>query len=196
MSKGINNPVNGYILAGGKSSRMGIDKGLMMLNGKAIVQHVTEQMQKVAHQVKIISNNPEYEKFGFDVISDQIRNIGPAGGIHAALHDSNSERNFIVSCDIPFITSEAIRFIIERSNLSEITLPIHNYTLEPLFGVYSKECLNEWTALINRGIVKLQDLVQHFKLRLINFDNTEFFNDLLFMNINSKNDFEIAAKLT
>src|ERR1035437_7677768 len=99
------NNLNGYILAGGKSSRMGTDKGLLVFNKKTIIQHVIAQLKPVVKEVIIVSNNRDYEKFGVKVIADIIKNIGPAGGIHAALSHSNTNHNFIVSCDMPFITA-------------------------------------------------------------------------------------------
>lgn len=64
-----------------------------------------------------------------------------AGGIHTALQHSSTEKNFITSCDMPFISSEAITFLLNNSEGAEITLPKMNEQLEPLFGVYSKRCL-------------------------------------------------------
>ena len=188
--------VNGYILAGGKSSRMGTDKGLMVLNGKPIVQSVIDNLHPEVNKVVIVSNNRAYEKFGFEVIEDVIKDIGPAGGIYSVLNHSETDRNFIMSCDMPFITSATIRFIIERSTLSEITLPVHNKKLEPLFGVYSKTCLPKWKELIEKGIIKLQDLANNFKLQKIITDNNELFSELIFSNINTKVDFENSIKKT
>jgi molybdopterin-guanine dinucleotide biosynthesis protein A len=186
--------VNGYILAGGKSSRMGMDKGLMLLNGKAVVQYVIDALKPVMNRIVIVSNNHEYQKFGLEVIEDLIKDIGPAGGIYTALNHSDSQRNFIVSCDMPFVSSEAIKFLIEGSTPSEITLPIHNQILEPLFGVYSKTCLFKWNELIERRIIKLQDLAEQFIMLKLNVDGNENFNELLFTNINTKKDFENAIQ--
>lgn len=190
------NHINGYILAGGKSSRMGMDKGLMVFNGKSIIQFVIEQLQPVVKKIVIVSNNPEYNKFGFEVIADLIKDIGPAGGIYTALNHTDTELNFIVSCDMPFITKDAIEFIFQNTAHSQIILPVHHGKTEPLFGIYSKDCLTKWLELIQQGIIKLQEIVSHFRSKKINVENNLLFNDLLFMNINTKNDFENAFNLT
>ena len=191
-----NTQFNGYILAGGKSSRMGVDKGLMLFKGKAIIEYVIEQIQPVVQKVVIISNNPEYKKFGVEVIPDLIKDIGPAGGIHTALQHTDNNLNFMLSCDMPFITKEAIQYIIKNAMQSQIALPVHKDKIEPLFGVYSKECSNTWFELISKGIIKLQDLVVSFNLKTIDVENHSLFNDSLFMNINTKKDFETAIKQT
>ncbi len=185
----IKKNINGYILAGGKSSRMGTDKGLMLYKGKEIVKYSMEQLQPIVDKVVIVSNNMEYEKLGVEVIPDLIKDIGPAGGIYSALDHSDVNLNFIVSCDMPFITKEAINFIIENTSSSQITLPCQHGQLEPLFGVYSKTCLVQWLTLINQGCIKIKDLASNFDLRTINIDDNELFHPTFFTNINTKEDF-------
>ena len=187
-----NKNTNGYILAGGKSSRMGTDKGLLLFEGKAMIQYVIEQMQPIFDKLVIVSNNPEYEKFGLEVIPDLIKDIGPAGGIYTALNHSDSQLNFMVSCDMPFVTKEAIEFMITNSNESQIVLLENQGKLEPLFGVYSKECEEKWLQLIQQGKFKLQDMVLHFKVKTIPVENNEIFAASFFKNINTKEDLNKA----
>ncbi|MCX6312923.1 MAG: NTP transferase domain-containing protein, partial [Bacteroidetes bacterium] len=78
-SKNINT-ITGFILAGGKSSRMGTDKGLIIFNEETIIQQVIAQLKPVVNNLVIVSNNTTYEKFGLEVIGDIIKDIGPAGG--------------------------------------------------------------------------------------------------------------------
>ena len=194
MLNKINN-INGYILAGGKSSRIGIEKGLIPLNGKAIIQYIIEQLKPLVNKLVIVSNNIEYEKFGLKVIPDLIKDIGPAGGIYTALSHTDKNLNFIVSCDMPFIEKEYIEYIIKNSDNSQITLPKRKEKIEPLFGVYSKDCLIRWAELIQQDIYKLQEIILQFKLKTINMEDHLSFHDLLFMNINTKKDLENAINL-
>ena len=194
MLNKINN-INGYILAGGKSSRIGIEKGLIPLNGKAIIQYIIEQLKPLVNKLVIVSNNIEYEKFGLKVIPDLIKDIGPAGGIYTALSHTDKNLNFIVSCDMPFIEKEYIEYIIKNSDNSQITLPKRKEKIEPLFGVYSKDCLIRWAELIQEDIYKLQEIILQFKLKTINMEDHLSFHDLLFMNINTKKDLENAINL-
>ena len=193
MSK-ENNAVNGYILAGGKSSRMGMDKGLVMLGGKPAVQYVIEQLQPLVTKTVIVSDNREYEKFGLEVIGDVIKNSGPAGGILAALQHSDSKKNFVVSCDMPFITAPAITFLIKNSFQNQITLPVYKQHLEPLFGIYATDCFSGWQQLIEQQVFKLQDLISHFSFLKIETDDNPVFNELLFTNMNTQEDLEMAIK--
>ncbi|HRG53042.1 MAG TPA: molybdenum cofactor guanylyltransferase [Bacteroidia bacterium] len=189
------NNVNGYILAGGKSSRMGTDKGLLPLNGSTIVGNIIRQLEPAVGKITIVANSSRYEQFGVEVIADIIPGIGPSGGIHAALHHSDRAHNFIVSCDMPFITTEAIQTIIVRPALTEITLPFYQQQLEPLFGLYSKNCLDKWQELIRQHIFKLKDMITYFSVKRIDIDHNPLFQNTLFMNVNTPADFEAAKKI-
>ena len=136
--------INGYILAGGKSTRMGEDKGLMELHNKPVIEYVINQLKPAVNNIVIVSNNKEYAKFGYEVIEDIIRNIGPSAGIHTVLCHSKTERNFVVSCDMPFITTDSIEYLINESEGSQITIPVYKDKYEPMYAVYSKECLAQW----------------------------------------------------
>lgn len=183
-----------YILAGGKSSRMGKDKGLLNFNNQPLIQTIVEQLQPAVNKIIIVSNNTDYEKFGLDVIPDVIKNIGPAGGIHAALSNAQSEQIFIVSCDMPFITPQAAAYMMQHKAHSQIVLPLYHGKIQPLFGVYARLCLAKWKQLIEQGIIKLQEMITHFDLLKIDIENNKLFNDLLFTNINDINDYNKALK--
>lgn len=186
--------IDGYILAGGKSSRMGTDKGLLSFHGEPLVSGIIKQISPAVQEVFIVSNNAEYNKFGCDVIPDMIHDIGPAGGIHAALLHTDKPQVFVLSCDMPFVTPEAIKYIIQQSTHPQITLPLHKGKIQPLFGVYSKNCLLKWRQIIEEGIFKLQEMVTHFDLLKINTENNDSFNDSVFTNVNDKDSFEKALK--
>jgi molybdopterin-guanine dinucleotide biosynthesis protein A len=184
--------ITGYILAGGKSSRMGKDKGLLKINDKEIIQHIIEQLKPVLENIVIIANNTGYQKFELEVIPDLLRDAGPAGGIYTALSHARTENIFITGCDMPFINTAAIEFLINASLQTQITLIEHNGKTEPLFGVFSKSCLPHWNSLIQKGFLKLHKMVEDFDLLKLNIDGNPLFDDLFFTNINTPEDFKKA----
>ena len=74
-----------FILAGGKSRRMGTDKGIISFNGKAMVQYSIDKANQLSDRVTIISNNLAYKEFGVSVVKDIVPNIGPIGGVYTCL---------------------------------------------------------------------------------------------------------------
>jgi molybdopterin-guanine dinucleotide biosynthesis protein A len=186
--------MNCYILAGGKSSRMGEEKGLIKIHNKFIIEYVVDELKPLFKKLIIISNNDDYSKLGLEVIPDLIKDIGPAGGIYTALRHSDTVNNFIVSCDMPFITSKAAEFIIARSDSYQITVPIHQGKFEPLFALYSSSCLDQWKEELDKGVFKLQNIMTKFNTLELNVDDNAIFNEDLFININTKEDLEKAKE--
>ena len=185
-----NNKINAgaFILAGGKSSRMGEDKGLMMFKGKMLAEHAIHVLSSLFPRVVIVTGNVKYESLGLEIINDRFNNAGPAGGIHSVLSNSSFEKNFITACDMPFIKSSAVRFIYEQSNYAEITIPVINGRMQPLFAVYDTSCLARWEELTASGLRKLETLVKNFRYKLVDVDSCEFFNEKIFANMNTQAD--------
>lgn len=183
-----------YILAGGKSSRMGTDKGLIQLKDKTIIEYVIETVRPLFKDVFIVSTNSEYSKFGLDLIPDRVKEIGPAGGILTALHHCNTEKLFVLSCDMPFIKAAAIEYVITQSPNYQITVPIHQQKFEPLFAVYSKSCHEKWEESIQEEVFKLQNIISNFKSQELDVEGNPLFPEELFTNINTKEDLQNAIK--
>ncbi len=184
--------MNCYVLAGGRSTRMGIDKGLIILKDKAIIEYCIEALKSIFKNLIIVSNHNGYSGFGFEVIADIISDNGPAGGIYTALSHSSTEQNFIVSCDMPFVTCKAVEFIISKSINHQITVPVYCNKFEPLFAVYTKSCSEKWKQIMDTGTFKLQNIIANFKTLELNVDGNPLFSDDLFLNINSKSELERA----
>jgi molybdopterin-guanine dinucleotide biosynthesis protein A len=96
---------------------------------------------------------------------------------------------------MPFITSEAIDYLISRSIDYEITLPFFDKYDEPLFAIYSKNITERWLQQLQQGNYKLQELVNHFMVQKINVASHPLFSKKLFMNINTPDDLEKANLL-
>lgn len=169
---------------------MGEDKGLILFNEKPMITNVIEQLKPAVQKIIIVSNNKAYEQFGLEVISDLITDIGPAGGILTALSHSDANYNFICSCDMPFIKTEAINFLIEHSFDFDITVAVHQEKIQPLFGMYSISCLPEWKNQIQKNNFKLQELISHFNLQKLEMKTMNSFDEAIFTNVNSKSELQ------
>jgi len=173
------------ILAGGKSSRMGQDKGLMILNGKAMIENIISTAKKITDQIIIVANNPEYKKFGHKVIEDIFPGKGPLGGIYTGLKSSTTEKNIILSCDVPFIKKELLEFILSESGDNDITVPVFETKIHPLIGVYSKQCLNVILDNIQKDKLKVTGIFDDLVTKQI---DVNAFDPSNFRNINSAED--------
>ncbi|EMR03671.1 molybdenum cofactor guanylyltransferase [Cesiribacter andamanensis] len=131
--------ITGIVLAGCKSSRMGQDKGLMLLQGKAMVLPVIEQLQPQVAEVLLVANAPAYRQYGFRVVPDLVAEAGPMGGIYTGLTASASEYNVVLSCDMPFITAEALGKLIGQARQTQTSVwPAYRGTCSPFLACTEK----------------------------------------------------------
>ena len=186
--------ITGIVLAGGKSSRMGSDKGLMLLNGIPMVAHVIHQLRPCVDELILIANKTAYAQFGDRQVPDLVKAVGPVGGIYTGLTASSTELNFFVSCDMPFITSAAIRYLINRHEDANISVASLENQMQPLFGLYSKSCLPVFSESIQKEQYKLQALVKACKHKLVAMDDLAAEHPQLFENINTPQEYSLALK--
>lgn len=164
--------ITAIILAGGKSSRMGSDKGLLCLNGTPMISHIIYVLEEMKLPIIIISNNIEYNQFGYPVYEDIIKEKGPAGGILTGLSNSTTETNLVISCDSPFISAELLNFLLKNHDTNTITFPKHNDKIHPLIGVYSKNCYTTFEKSIEQNNLKIREIIKSLHPQIINLEES------------------------
>jgi molybdopterin-guanine dinucleotide biosynthesis protein A len=174
--------ISAIILAGGKSSRMGSDKGLLELNGKKMIQHVIEIIQKITDDIIIVSNSSGYEQFTFPVFKDIEKDKGPLGGIHTGLMKSSRDINIVVSCDAPFVSNSTLTQLLEASIGYDITIPSYQGRLYPLIGIYNKACLPVIKRSIETNNLRVRSIFDQLKTNIIDCSDED---ESHFTNINT-----------
>jgi len=189
--------VTGIILAGGKSSRMGVDKGLVELCGKPLISYALDALAPLCSSMLISSFSDAYKQFGAPVISDEVPSIGPMGGIYSALRQSKTKHNLVLSCDLPFASTDLFRFLLDQSSGFQVAVPWQgNHHYEPLCAFYDLSVLDTMTSFIRKENFKLPDLFEEIDVnRLIINESLDFYHPNLFFNINSKHDLAAAEKV-
>ncbi len=133
--------ITGIILAGGKSSRMGTDKGFLKLNRKSFVEYSIEAMKPLVSQMMIVSNNADYDAFKLKRVEDVIKNSGPLAGIYSGLSHSKTDYNLVLSCDIPFIKTSILEMLINaQDGDADIVQILSDGKPMPLIALYKKRC--------------------------------------------------------
>lgn len=183
-----------FVLAGGKSSRMGQDKGLMLLHNKPMIKHLLDELGKLNLPVTIIANSNGYNALGYATIKDIVAEKGPMGGLLTALHYTKAEYVFLISCDMPFITCEIISKIISEVNDDEITVAYTQNKLNPLFAVYKSSLIKEVAKRIAEGNLKMHQLIQSVNHKPVDMDEYIVHQPDVFMNLNTMNDVEIITE--
>lgn len=179
-----------YILAGGKSSRMGQDKGLLVHDGKSLIQHVIDTVRPLGFCIKLQGASSSYDHLGLDSIPDLFPGLGPAGGILSALADAGNGRVLVLPCDMPKVKTSWLRILIEKSVDWDVLISESTSGIEPLCGVYSYSIKDQWEHQVRSGKLKLTDLIGQFRndtLRIMDFPEQD---PDMFANINTPIDME------
>jgi molybdopterin-guanine dinucleotide biosynthesis protein A len=166
-------------------------------------------MKSVFCEVIIITNEPElYEFLGAKTYKDIYTNVGPIAGIHTGLTHSKTEKNFVISCDMPLINANIIKSIIEYPGNTQVKVPFADGFLQQLCGLYSKTLLNLIDSVINTELEETRDKLQEKRKckvhQLINkaesiiirdVENHSGYNENVFLNMNYPEEYNKIVQL-
>src|SRR5690606_34062673 len=127
-----------YILCGGKSTRMQAEKVLVYFDNKPFVQHIIDAVKPITNSIFLVMKITAYKTLGYELIEDIHADKVPVGCIHTALQHSQSLNNLILSCDVPFITTEVLEILLAKHE-SEVTFLSDDNKNYPLIGIYQKQ---------------------------------------------------------
>ena len=194
-------PVGGFILAGGRSSRMGRAKGLLAFGGEPLVVHVARLLESVSEPriTPLIIGPPEvYANLGIRVIPDDGENLGPLGGISTALRIATCEWNLIVGCDLPFLTRDWLEFLIARAagSSADVVMPLNERGSEPLCAMYRRSARRAIAQALERGVRKITDGLATLTVASIAPAEWKAFDPCgrLFKNVNTPEDYDEARQ--
>lgn len=175
----------GFVLVGGRSTRMGRDKALLPLDGKTFAQHIAELLEQSAGSAALIGSPALYSGLGFPVIPDLMPGNGPLGGLFTALHQTSADWNLIVACDMPKVTTALFEHLFSQAELStaDCVVPATGQNLDPLCAVYHRRCAPAALAAIHRKSLKMHDFVSGLKMRTVSPDQPA-----LLANVNTPQD--------
>jgi molybdenum cofactor guanylyltransferase len=183
--------VAGFVLAGGKSSRMGQDKALIYFAGESLLSHAMETVRAVCRKSFVVGDPAKYSSYG-PIVEDIYKDQGPLGGIRAALTFSDAELNLIVAVDMPLITPALLRFLILQAKASPATVcvPEIDGRLQPLCAVYHREFLPLAEAALKAQENKIGRLLTPERTYVVKKDilTQAGFSANMFTNLNSPDD--------
>ena len=199
------NPINsrpkgitGIILAGGKSGRYGKNKALVEMNGTRLIERVIRVMEPLFERLIIVTNSPhEYAYLQLPMYEDLIKGLGPIGGILTGLEAISDESGFFVACDMPFLNSELIRYMLEIREGYDAVVPRIDWKIETLHTIYSKSSLRAIRKLIEARDYQVVKFFRRISVRYVEEEEIRALDPELrsFLNVNSPEELLDAAKL-
>ncbi len=193
------------ILCGGKSSRMGQDKGSMIIQDKPMIKHILSTLNHHINEVVIVLNdqeriarygefiNPEDYEYNLTICEDEIKNKGPLPGIMTGLSHITSDYALILPCDSPYVSAKYINTIFEEIEKDyQAIVPYHDEenklkTSEPLHSIYNKNIIPEIEELLSEDVLHIKGLIEKIDSKFVLIDNKKI-EKKEFRNLNRPTD--------
>jgi len=163
--------ITGIILAGGKSSRMGQDKGFLKLKGETFMSYIIEALKPIVGDIIIVSNNSDYDVFKLKRVADVMEDSGPLAGLYAGLLHSETENNIVLSCDVPLINTSVLKKLIVgfTPEIDVIQFESQGKTM-PLIAMYKRDCMHPILKLLQSNERRLRFAIEHLEVKTIQLD--------------------------
>lgn len=187
-----------FILAGGRSSRMGTDKAFVLLDGRTLMSRALDLARSLTSDVRIVGDATKLSHFG-PVVEDLFPGCGPLAGIHAALCSSLTDLNLILAVDLPFLTPALLEYMLGRAKgcgSAMVTVPRTAQGWQPLCAVYRRDFASIAQKELRAGRYKIDVLFDLAGVQVIDEPELQSagFSPDLFSNLNTPDDLAEAAR--
>lgn len=187
------------IQAGGRSSRMGQDKGLLPLGGKPMIEHVIERVSMLGREILITTNHPErYAYLGLRTAGDQLPGAGALPGLQTALSAARGETVLLVACDMPFLNRRLLDYLLSLATLADAVVPRWNDRYQTMHAVYSRTpVLLAVEAALARGDRRMISFYDDVKLCSVPAAKVAELDPegASFFNVNTPEDLAVAERV-
>ena len=160
----------GWVLTGGKSSRMGTDKALLEYAGTALVAHIAEALGAVADPVMLVGEPTRYGHLPWRCLEDVRPGLGPLSGLETALAQTGTEWNFVAGCDMPALPEPVLAAMRERACRSDAKcVAVRDGTgrVHPLLAMYRASCLGSIRRALDEGRLRLTALLHELSPEIV-----------------------------
>ena len=191
--------IAGIVLAGGKSSRLGIDKTALRAGGKTLLERTVDVLWHICSGVVVVTNSPEmHSHLKAILVGDVYPGKGVLGGIYSGLQAAPEQYSIVVAADMPFLNAELLCYLASLCPGFDVVVPLVGGQAEPLHAVYGRSCLEP----IRRRLLQAEParIISFFDEVSVRYVSTAELSgtdpDLLsFFNINTPDDLAEARRL-
>jgi molybdopterin-guanine dinucleotide biosynthesis protein A len=192
--------IHGFVLAGGKSSRMGQDKALMPFEGKPLVLRAAEILRPFVRQVTVLAPADRYEDLGLPVVADKWPEQGPLAAVCTGLLSSQAEWSIFLACDIPLVSRQFLQLLVERvqATRSDAVVPRTEDGWQPLSAAYHSRCRTAFARAIEEGRRSMVSLFDEIQVDVITHDGmaSAGLSEEELANMNTPEDWARIAELS
>ena len=167
---------------------MGENKAFIQVEGIPIIKKIHNLFRELFQEIIIVTNQKElFSDFNSRIFSDLIPDRGVLGGLYTGIFFSTFSYSFCVACDMPFIKKAVVQYLIEKTEGYDVIVPKTSDGLQPLHAIYSKNCLNAITKVMEKGNYKILDFYEMVKIKIVEEDDFIFLDPFResFINVNT-----------
>jgi len=186
------------ILAGGKSSRMGRPKALLLFDGEPLIAHVVRKLGNIFPEIIVVAApDQELPPLPVKLARDDVAYQGPVSGIYHGLKASTREICFVTSCDAPFLNLALVSHLLSQISDFDVVVPFWQERFQPLHAVYRTSVAPLLKDQLERGELRPIFLYDKVRTRKIHEDEIRGLDPegLSFLNMNSPADYDTALQL-
>jgi len=182
--------LNGLVLAGGKSQRMGFDKGTVNWFGKEQRYYAVELLKPFCDEVFISCREDQLQQIPVDynVLTDTFTSLGPYGAILSAFREQPDKAWLVIACDLPLLDMDTIQYLISQRDTSKIATAFNspaNEFPEPLITIWEPKSYPALLTFLSQGYSCPRKVLINSDVKLINAENPETLT-----NVNTPEDLE------
>ncbi|MBK9452501.1 MAG: molybdenum cofactor guanylyltransferase [Bacteroidetes bacterium] len=159
--------IGAIILSGGKSSRMGSEKGLVEFNGKPMIQWAIECIRPLTDEILIVANDAAYGQFGYPLQEDEAKGDGPLSGLVSGIRHAKTDLNFLLPCDMPLMDNRLLEWMLETYDEEAAAVCTFEDHLQPLVGMYHRKCLPTLERLLARNQLKMRIALEELQAAVL-----------------------------
>ena len=176
------------LLSGGKSSRMGMPKALLEIDGKTLLETVAKAGEDFEERILSVNDPSIPTPDGFLRCADVYPDCGPMAGIHAALAMTSCDALVTAPCDAPYYSKELAQYLLAQfePELDALVLLDDDGRAQPLSGVYSKSCLPVLEQHLKTERLKIMRMLEEMRLKKVELPQR--LSNKVFENLNTPED--------
>lgn len=190
--------LEGAILAGGESRRMGQDKALLPIGGRTLLEAIADALRPLVERIRVVGREPAPGLPLRNAQPDLCPGHGPLSGIHAALATAEAGRVLVVACDLPLVTTAFLRGLVEAlAPELDAVVPCPAGTPVAVCAVYRTACLRYIEERLARGELAAGDFAKSLNARFLDDADLERLDPSgrCLLNLNTPVDYERAREI-
>lgn len=193
-------PLDGVVLAGGQSRRLGRDKALLRFGGEPLLDVAVDRLAALCDRVVVAADRLDrYRQFGVaaEFVADATPGLGPLAGLQVGLRACATRHVLVVACDLPFLNVGLLRYMAELPRDYQALVPHIEGRWHPLHSIYARSCLGAVDMMVAAGGGSLRQLLARLEVRPLGWRQIRPFDPdgLSLLNLNERSDLARARAI-